>query len=87
MFASTLSLGKQRREVDAAEAQWLVDVGEYDRSGDWAIDGFLSAAAAIAKNCRMDPGVARHYVHLARTLSKLPASRRHTRPATSASAT
>ncbi len=72
MFVSTASLGKQRKEVDALEAQWLADVAEYDRSGDWAIDGFLSAAAAIAETCHMDTGVARHYVELARTLTRLP---------------
>jgi hypothetical protein len=71
MFVSTASLAKRRKEVDALEAQWLADVGEYDRSGDWSIDGFLSAASAIATTCRMDHGVARHYVELARTLSRL----------------
>jgi hypothetical protein len=72
MFVSTVSLGKKRKEVDALEAEWLVEVGEYDRSGDWAIDGYLSAAAALRVVCRMDAGVAQHYVHLARKLAKLP---------------
>jgi hypothetical protein len=72
MFASTLLLRKRRREVDAVEADWLTYVGEYDRSGDWAIDGFLSTAAAISELCRMDAGVARHYVKLARCLVRLP---------------
>src|SRR4051812_1223876 len=70
MFVSTLALAKQRREVDAIEAQWLANLAEFDRSGDWAIDGFLSAAAALASTCRMDPGVARHYVELARSLAR-----------------
>ena len=72
MFVTTVALGKQRREVDALEAQWLIGVGEYDRSGDWAIDGFLSAASALASTCRMDAGVARYYVLLARSLARLP---------------
>lgn len=72
MFVSTASLGKGRREVDAAEARWLAELGEYDRSGDWAIDGYLNAAAALRDVCRMDAGVAQHYVHLARRLATLP---------------
>src|SRR5437773_373618 len=72
MFVSTTSLAKHRREVDALEAQWLTDLAAYDQSGDWAIDGFLSAASAISATCRMDHGVARHYVELARTLARLP---------------
>jgi hypothetical protein len=72
MFVSTVSLGKRRREVDAAEAEWLGEIGEYDRSGDWAIDGYLNAAAALRDVCRMDAGVAQHYVHLARRLAALP---------------
>lgn len=55
-----------------AEAEWLTELADYDRSGDWAIDGYLSAAAALRTLCRMDPGVAQYYVHLARKLAKLP---------------
>lgn len=72
MFATAESIGKRRREADIAEAEWLLELSDYDRSGDWAIDGYLNAAAALRTLCRMDPGVAQYYVHLARKLAKLP---------------
>ncbi len=72
MFATVESLAAKRRAVDALEAEWLVQVAEYDRSHDWTLDGSLSAAASIRAACRMDHGVANHYVDPARKLAKLP---------------
>jgi hypothetical protein len=72
MFGSLSTLVKQRQELDAAEAAWLSDVADYDRSGDWRAEGFLSAAAALRSACRMDRGVARAHVDLARKLDDLP---------------
>ena len=72
MFATALSIDKRRRDADIAEAEWLADLADYDSSGDWAVDGYLSAAAALRTICRMDPGVAQYYVHLARSLARLP---------------
>ena len=46
------------REHEAAMAALLVKVAEYDRSGEWSMDGFLSAAAALRARCRMNVGVA-----------------------------
>jgi uncharacterized protein DUF222/HNH endonuclease len=61
------------RAHEAALAALLVKVAEYDRSGEWALDGFASAAAALRSRCRMNVGVARSHVQLARKLEKLPA--------------
>ena len=65
-------LAKKRRELDAAEAAWLKDVGEYDRAGDYTVDNFQSAAVALRHACNIDSGVAHRYVSLARKLEKLP---------------
>ena len=72
MFVSLDLLAKKRRELDAAEAAWLNDVAEYDRSGDCSIDNFQSAASALRHACNLDGGVAHRYVSLARKLERLP---------------
>ena len=72
MFATLELLAKKRRELDAAEAAWLAEVRAFDRSGDWRVDGFLNAASALRSVCRMNHGVARGYVELARKLERLP---------------
>ena len=67
VFASRLEgSGRDRRELDQLEAEWLFRVGEYVRSHEWQTDGHASAAAAIAKQCRMTRGAARAAVRLAR---------------------
>src|SRR5258706_5971180 len=73
MFGSLDQIAAQRRALDAQEAAWLKQVAAYDRSDDWRADGFLSAAAALRSACRMDHGVARRHVDLARQLDALPA--------------
>ncbi|HEV7525023.1 MAG TPA: DUF222 domain-containing protein [Acidimicrobiia bacterium] len=72
MFGQLQALVKKRRELDAAEADWLADIAAYDRSGDWHADGYQNASAAIRTACRLDAGVARGHVALARTLGALP---------------
>jgi hypothetical protein len=72
MFDSLELLAKRRRELDAQEAAWLRDVNAFDRSGDWAVDNFQSAASAIRHACRMTHGVAHANVTLARKLEQLP---------------
>jgi 5-methylcytosine-specific restriction endonuclease McrA len=72
MFVSVALLAKQRREIDAAEAAWLNNVAEYDRSNDWQLDNFFSAASALRHTCNIDEGIARGYVDLARKLEHLP---------------
>ncbi len=72
MFVSLELLMKKRRELDAAEAAWLKDVADYDRSGDYTVDNFQSAASALRHACNIDPGVAHRYVTLSRKLEQLP---------------
>ncbi len=72
MFATLELLAKRRRELDAAEAAWVREVGAFDRSGDWQIDKHWSAASALRHACHLSHGVARAYVDLARKLEKLP---------------
>ena len=72
MFVSLAELAAERRALDAQEAAWLQKVAAYDRSGDWSADGFLNAASALRAMCRIDQGVARGHVELARKLEALP---------------
>jgi hypothetical protein len=72
MFASITALADRRRELDAAEAAWLNDVGEYDRSGAWSDDGFLSAASALREWCHIDQEMAQRHVRLAHRLQAIP---------------
>jgi hypothetical protein len=73
MFVSLETISQRRRELDALEAAWLSDVAAYDRSEDWRADGYLNPASALRHACRMNPGVARGHVELARTLADMPA--------------
>jgi hypothetical protein len=68
MFVSLEELAAERRALDAQEAAWLKKVAAYDRSGDWSGDGFLNAASALRATCRIDQGIARGHVELARKL-------------------
>jgi hypothetical protein len=72
MFVSLAELAEERRALDAQEAAWLKKVAAYDRSDDWRADGYLNSAAALRSACRMDPGVARGHIELARKLQDLP---------------
>ncbi len=72
MFGQLEELARERRALDAREAAWLKNVAAYDRSDEWRGDGCLNAASAIRAACRMDQGVARGHVELARKLDALP---------------
>ncbi|MDQ1435119.1 MAG: hypothetical protein QOF59_1935 [Actinomycetota bacterium] len=73
MFGDAMhEIMRDRRALDAAEAAWLRKVASYDRSGEWRVDGFGSAASALRENCRIDRGVAHGHVALARKLTSLP---------------
>src|SRR5258707_6948396 len=73
MFGVLDCLAADRRASDAQEAAWLQNVAAYDRSGEWAVDGYLNAASALRHRCRMNHGVARGHVELARKLQQLAA--------------
>ena len=60
------------RDLEARMAAWLTKLRAYDRSGEWATDGYLSAAAALRDRCHLNVGVARTHVQLARKLEQLP---------------
>ncbi|MDQ1384460.1 MAG: hypothetical protein QOG65_1839, partial [Actinomycetota bacterium] len=63
MFGDAMhEIMRDRRALDSAEAAWLSKVASYDRSGEWRVDGFGSAASALRENCRIDRGVAHGHV-------------------------
>ena len=66
-------LVRERREIDALEANWLAKVADYTSSGQWQGDGYLNAASALRDRCHMTPANARASVRLARKLGHLPA--------------
>ena len=72
MFVSLEEIAEEQRDLEARMAAWLKKVAAYDRSGDWAADGFLNTASALRAVCRIDQGVARGHVELARKLEDLP---------------
>jgi hypothetical protein len=62
-------LAKVREQM---EFVWLRAVGDYDRSGEWAEQGFLNAAAGLRANCVPAPGSPWREVRLSRRLRDLP---------------
>ena len=80
-------LARDRRELDQLEAEWLFRVGDYVRSHEWQTDGHGSAAAAIAKQCRMTRGAARAAVRLAQRLQISPRPRPRSPPGRSPATT
>jgi hypothetical protein len=72
MFVTAESIAEKRRMIDALEADWLKDLAEYARSGDWQTAGYFNVASALRHTVRIDQGVAQGYVNLARKLDALP---------------
>src|SRR5258708_4542369 len=72
MFGVLDEIVGEQRDLEARMAAWLNKVAAYDRSGEWAVDGYLNAASALRARCRMNHGVARGHVELARKLQHLP---------------
>jgi hypothetical protein len=58
--------------VERLERQRLRAVGEYDRSGAWAAENFVSAASALKAKLWCSRGKAHRLVRLARKLEHLP---------------
>jgi len=50
----------------------LREIGAYDRSCEWAADGFVSTASALRSKCRSTHGRVQQAVELARKLDRLP---------------
>jgi hypothetical protein len=72
MFALMDEIESGHRELTAQEAVWLKKVAAFDRSDEWRAAGYLSSTAALRSVCRMNPGVARSHIVLARKLGELP---------------
>jgi hypothetical protein len=72
MFVTAESIAAKRKAIDALEADWLKDLAEYARSGDWQTAGYFNVASALRHTSRIDQGVAQGYVNLARKLDALP---------------
>ena len=72
MFASLSTLTEERRDLDAREAKWLRDPFEYERSGQWRADGYLTCVAALRNACRMTDAAAHQNLELAPKLDTLP---------------
>ena len=60
------------RIAEQVEYLKLREISAYERSGDWAAEGFVSTASALRKKCRMRHGAAQGSVVLARKLEVLP---------------
>ena len=60
------------RIAEQVEFLKLREIAAYDRSGDWAAEGFVSTASALRAKCRMVPGIAHSSLLLARKLEVLP---------------
>ena len=56
MFGIAETIVKKRRAIDALEAEWVADVGEYDRSGDVAGRRVLQHRGRVAArvSCRSE---------------------------------
>ncbi|HET9729603.1 MAG TPA: DUF222 domain-containing protein [Acidimicrobiia bacterium] len=75
MFVGELAeIAAEQRRIESAQAALLRRISEYDRSGAWADDGYLNAAAALRDACRMSPNEASALAALARKLVAMPAT-------------
>lgn len=62
--------------LNAALAQWLAHVAEFDRRRVWATWGCMSCAHWIGWRCALTPKTAREHVRVARRLEELPVDRK-----------
>jgi hypothetical protein len=68
----TVDVERMCQLAERVEYQRLRAVHDYERSGDWAAEGFVSTASALRSKCRMGHGTAQGSVVLARKLAVLP---------------
>ncbi|MDY7103003.1 MAG: DUF222 domain-containing protein [Actinomycetota bacterium] len=66
------SLIAARRRLDAAEAVWLRELAEFDRCGQFALDGHLSTVAWLIDRCGMCRSTAKERLRVARELVRRP---------------
>ena len=74
VMASERELDVERmcRLSERVEFLKLRTIRDYELSGAWQAEGFVSTASALRAKCRMVPGVAHGSVVLARKLERLP---------------
>jgi hypothetical protein len=70
MFVLASDLKQEFQELDIQLAATVRKVGEYDRSGNWQVEGYASASAALQDQCRMDAHVAHAHVRFARPVGR-----------------
>ena len=68
----TLDVERLSRLAERVEFLRLRAIGQYDRSGGWAADGYVSTASALRARTRCTSGSAHRSVDLARKLQRLP---------------
>jgi hypothetical protein len=71
-FEGSLDVAEIARLAERVEALKLRAFREYDRSEAWRAEGYVTAAAAIRKQCHLTEGAARHALDLGRKLEHLP---------------
>jgi hypothetical protein len=69
---SALDVARMCRLADRLEFLRVRAIGEYERSGEWRVNDYLTAPAALRHTCRMSAGHASRAVQLARKLDTLP---------------
>jgi hypothetical protein len=70
--SATVDVERVCRLADRVEFLRLRAIGTYARSGDWQLDDYLTAPAALRATCRMSAGHARRAIDVARKLDALP---------------
>lgn len=73
-FEGVVDVGRVCVLVERLEFVKLRAIGEYDRSGDWALESYASTASALRSKCRTSHGSARRSIRLARKLESLSAT-------------
>ena len=69
---SCLDVAEMARLAHRMEFLKLRAFRDYERSEVWRDEGFMTAAAAVRKQCHLTEGAARHALDLARKLEALP---------------
>ena len=66
------SLVERRRSLDQGEAEWLGWLVEFDRRGEWALDGHLSCVSWLVDKCGLGRSTAKEKLRIAHELVRRP---------------
>src|SRR5207244_7395630 len=73
---SVTELGKSLiegiRQLSAGEAEWLQQLFDFDRSGEWASDGHACCASWLTDHCGMGRSTAKEKLRVAWELTRRP---------------